>query len=237
METIKKENDDFEWAEYTEKYYKPQVNQMKNEGIEFIIKNSYIENDQIIWKDNIHFLAKQLYGIIAELKPETVYECGCAGGHHLYNIKKLLPDTMVSGCDLLQSQIDVMSKEMSISQGIIDNIEVLDFSLPLPDNTKKYDFVFTNAVAMHLNTIKGEQFLKNISLISKKYIYFIENKSMQNFSKIFSDYFSDYEITEFEYSFLLKRKIIESIKSNNENYFDIPEKKIYKKRGRKKNEL
>ena len=52
---------------------------------------------------------------------------------------------------------------------------VMDFSEEnLKHDVGQHEFVYSQAVVMHLNTEKGKQFLKNMGKISSKYILLIE---------------------------------------------------------------
>lgn len=200
-----KTTDDFLWSEYTDRYYNKQVNEMLAEGIDFKIDKSFIKGKNIVWKENIHPFAKLLYEKIVKLKPSSVFECGCAGGHHLYNIKKLLPNVKIAGCELLQSQVDTMSIVMNIPKSITDNIKIFDFSKPLMIPLKKFDFVFTNAVTMHLEYNRAIQFMKNMSIFFNKYIYLSENVGQHDYIDIFKIYLPHWKVSTQESGYFLEK--------------------------------
>ena len=173
------------WETYTNDTYLPQVEQMEKEGTEFIIKNSKPRGRGISWADNIHPLLKDLYARAHSLKPKTIFEIGCAGGHNLYNLKKLIRGVKVAGCELLQSQVDVMAKKFNIPKTITRKIFIMDFVRESLD-IEKQDFVFTNAVIMHLTEDDAITFLNNTNDMTKKYIYLSENQGQHDYKKIFA---------------------------------------------------
>lgn len=174
------------WETYTNETYLPQVEQMENEGIDFLIKKSTPRGRGISWKDNIHPLIKKLYTRAHSLKPKSIYEIGCAGGHNLYNLKKLIKGVKVAGCELLESQIKIMGEKFKIPKTIMKNIELLDFAGPISIKESSYDFVFTNAVIMHLDMERAEIFLGNTNRIAKKYIYLSENQGQHDYKTLFA---------------------------------------------------
>ena len=201
-----KTTDDFLWSEYTDRYYNKQVNEMLAEDIDFLIKKSFLKKKKIVWKDNIHPFNKVIYEKIVKLNVKSVFECGCAGGHHIYNIKKLLPDIKVSGCELLQSQVDKMSEVMKIPKSIVDDIRVFDFIEDTFVSNKGYDFVFTNAVTMHLGYDRAVQFIKNMAAISKKYIYLSEDIGQHDYPALFKEHLPEWKVKQVECGYFLKRE-------------------------------
>jgi SAM-dependent methyltransferase len=173
---MKKPTDDYYWPDYTQIYSK-QTADMVSENTQFIIKNSYIENNKVVFKDNFHENWKELYKQAIERNVSEVFECGCGPGHHLYNIKKLNSSIQTFGIELLQTQVDFGKNTLNIPENFYETIEIIDFSVPCASClfNFKYEFVYTQAVTMHLNYEKALTFLRNMANISSKYIFLIEN--------------------------------------------------------------
>jgi len=177
MSKKRPEFDEYDWNTYTEEY-RAQAKLVANsdhQGSEALVKNSYTTKNGIIYKDNLHGNWKNIYSSIHKLKPSSVFECGCGGMHHLHNIKTLMPNINVFGCDLLKSQLDWGKNFWRISDNIVKNVKVLDFSnKDVTKNLFKYDFVFSQAVIMHISHKKALQFVKNMTQIAKKNICIVE---------------------------------------------------------------
>jgi SAM-dependent methyltransferase len=171
--------DEYNWEVYT-KEYSAQVDEMERlagkNGRAFLVKSWDIKEDgNIKFHDDLHDNWMCIYSAIHRLKPKSVFECGCGGMYHLKNIKTLFPNIDVSGCDLLQTQIDFGTKKFAIGRDILDNVKVKDFSLPNAiDDLEVYEFVFTQAVMMHLSQQKVLGFMRNMLQISSKYVFFVE---------------------------------------------------------------
>lgn len=185
----KKKVDDFVWEEYTDRYYLNEMDEVMAEGYDFVLKDSYVKYGKIIFKENIHFNSVHLCNDVLNLGVKSVYECGCSCGYQIYNIKVLFPEIEVAGCDLLLSQKEKCAKKLNIPEYITKNIMIMDFS---KENAykkigKQYEYVFTNAVIMHLTYDKAVRFVQNMSKISSKYITISENGSAHDYDSLFED--------------------------------------------------
>jgi SAM-dependent methyltransferase len=171
--------DEYNWEVYTQEY-SAQVDEMErtagHNGSDFLVRRWGRKPDgSLELLDNLHGNWKGIYSAIDEAKPESVFECGCGGMYHLKNIKTLFPDIEVSGCDLLQTQIDFGAKKFAVEQEVLKNVSVRDFTKPdATNNLGRYDFVYSHAVMMHLSGERGIDFLRNMMKISKKHVFFIE---------------------------------------------------------------
>jgi len=175
---MKKETDDFVWREYTERYYIDEVDEVvENSGL--IIKKSYVKDGDVVYRDPIHPNCAMICNDAVRLGIKSAFECGCSCGYHLYNIKKLLPKVTIAGCDLLKTQVYGTGYKLGIPNSITENIQVMDFSeIGACENIdSKYEYVFTNAVLMHLSYGKAVGFVKNMVGISSKYLRFSESCS------------------------------------------------------------
>ena len=176
MNTFQKPVDDYDWPSYTEIYAK-QTADMQGEGSQFLVKDSHVNGDQIIWKDNLHQNWKELYTQVIRRKVENVFECGCGPGHHLFNIKTLNPYIKIFGGELLQTQLDFGKNVLKLPEDLYETIGLIDFSVPCASCAldEKYEFVYTQAVTMHLKHDKAIEFIRNMANISSKYVFLIEN--------------------------------------------------------------
>ena len=169
--------DEYNWADYTREYsaQAEEVAASPHQGNDALVKLSYAAPEGIVYKDNLHGNWKHVYSTIHRLKPASVFECGCGGMHHLYNIKQLMPGVQVHGCDLLQSQIDWGNKFWSIPPHIRNNVKAVNLAKAnAHKEVDKYDFVYSQAVVMHLSHENALKFVKNMAEMSNKYVYLCE---------------------------------------------------------------
>jgi len=170
-------NDEYNWKVYTQEY-SHQVDEMErtagDQGSEFLVTSWNVTDEGIEYHNKLHLNWRVMYSAIYDCKPASVFECGCGGMYHLKNIKTLFPDIKVSGCDLLQTQIDFGAKKFDIGEDILKNVSVRDFSEPVDDSLGKHDFVYSHAVMMHVSKEKGIKFFANMLKLSNKYVAFIE---------------------------------------------------------------
>jgi hypothetical protein len=64
------------------------------------------------------------------------------------------------------------------------NLKVIDLTKELEYIDKTYEFVFTQAVVMHLSYDRAKKFLFNMKKLSNKYIFLIENQNNHNFAAL-----------------------------------------------------
>ena len=178
-----KEIDDYKWETYTDEY-SAQIKEMEQSGFQFLIKDSFIENGEIIFKDPIHENWKEIYNQIITHNVNSVFECGCGSAYHLQNIKNLKPKLKIGGAELLQTQVDFGKNYLKIDNDVIESIIIADLSMPFLIKDK-YEFVYTQAVLMHLNHNKTLTFIKNMANLSSKYIFLIEAWTCHDFPKLF----------------------------------------------------
>lgn len=208
-----KTTDDFNWDTYTTEYERQITKELEIEDkLDFIIKNFTIDSDNIYFEDNLHPNWKELYYHVFKLNPSSVFECGCGCAHHLMNISKILPHADISGCDYSQSQIDLGYKHYNLDEYEFNKkLFVQDLTKNI-DTTKKYEFVYTQAVMLHLSYERAKLFLSNMAKLSSRYIFFIENFTQHNFYKMVEEIIPEFEIINNKSKFLnnnfmlLKRK-------------------------------
>ena len=177
--------DDFQWPNYTADYYKRETEDAYARGETFLIKDSTVEDGKIIFRDNVHPHIKRLLEHINEVQPTNVIECGCGGGHNVFNILKLLHIPTV-GFDLLRTQIEEMGDYLGIRESVLGNVGVMDLCEPVGDEDYA-EYVFTNAVLMHLPHAKAVRFSANMGKMSRKYIRITEDLGQHDFPEIFKE--------------------------------------------------
>jgi len=191
-----KKNDDFNWDTYTENTYLPQINDsLQSKEYEYFISENglnYSDNG-IEFKDNLHPNCKELYHIIDKLQPKSILECGCGGCFTLRNLEEVIPNAEIFGIDLSKKQLDLTSSFVQLSKKLSKNISVMDITKEMPD--RKFDFVFTNAVIMHLNTDSAIKALNNIKNTSDKYVFLVENdKSHEGWYEMVRNIFIEWDM-------------------------------------------
>lgn len=207
--------DDYNWETYTTDDYESQVfnTLTQKDGLDLIIKNFKRDHlGELVFEDNLHDNWKEVYHFVDKFNVNSVYECGCGSGQHLVNLRIINPKLLIEGSDYSQSQIDLGKKYLNLSNyDIQDKIYTMDMTKDLPNNIEKFDFVFTQAVTMHLRHSKALEFLKNMGKLSNKYILLIENINAHNYPNLIKESLPDFEIVnEKKYinnTIILKRKI------------------------------
>lgn len=183
----KKLVDDFEWHEYTSRYYGAEMKAAEERGETFLIKDSYLQDGEIVFQDNVHSHIMRLLSHINIVRPKSVVEFGCGGGHNIYNVSKLFPEIGVHGFDLLESQIKQMSEHLGIQDWVRPRTTACDLSVPFEALPATADYVYTNAVLMHLAYDKALAVIKNMSLLAQKYIRITEDLGQHDFMKLFDE--------------------------------------------------
>ncbi len=188
-----KAHDEYDWSKYPVEYSAQMKEIREQEGLDFFITKFEDTDGVIDFKDNLHKNWKELYQAAYTAKPSSVFECGAGSGQHLKNLKTLLPTAEIAGCDISQAQIDFGKEFSDLPFSIINNLRVLDFTGPVPLD-KKYDFVYTQAVIMHLSTENARKFLRNMAAISNKYIFLIEGvKNHENWYEFVKQTLPEYD--------------------------------------------
>jgi len=194
-----KENDDNKWSDYTADYLYQIIQVYRDHANEFFIQPNGVEYlpEGIVFKDNLHGNAKELYTVAYNLKPESVLECGCGGCYHLKNLSIILPATYINGFDITLYQLNFGKWFSQLLKEIEDRLFVMDFTKRT--TTQQYEFVFTQAVIMHLSSDNGIKAMQNMKKMSSKYIFMIENPNhhggIENWTKMVNEVFGDCDIT------------------------------------------
>lgn len=192
-----KEKDEYIWENYTNEYT-AQLKQIKrDDSQDFFITEFEEKNGEIVFKDNLHPNWKELYSTAYELNVKSLFECGFGGCYHLKNMSKIMPNATISGTDLLQTQMDFGINYSKIPDSIKKNMCIMDFSEKnLKHDVGQHEFVYSQAVVMHLNTERGKQFLKNMGKISSKYVFLMEGyKNHENFFDMVKECLPNFEFS------------------------------------------
>tara|TARA_R110001599_G_scaffold195269_2_gene391598 strand:+ start:28 stop:663 length:636 start_codon:yes stop_codon:yes gene_type:complete len=211
---MKKLNDDFGWDDYTEKYYEREMIDIlqKRDKHNMIVSGFTVNDGELVFNDNLHGNWKEIYHQVHRLGVKSVFECGCGCAHHLINIKKITPNVIINGCDYAQTQIDLGYKYYELEKyDFAKRLTVKDMtnSVGIAD-MGKHEFVFTQAVTMHLAYDKAKKFLINMRDLSSKYVFLIENVMAHDYNDLINEVFSEFErVRNSRYvssGILLKRK-------------------------------
>lgn len=185
--------DDFIWSTYTKDVAEKET---FGSGWDTTIKDFYFDNGEIIINDNIHPNYKEIFYQTLKLNVKSVYECGFGSGNTLINLYKINKNIDIGGCDYCDSQMNMGVRRLNLdTYDFFKNLQIKDFSLPLEENFIKYDFVYTQAVTMHLAYDKAKEFLKNMKLISNKYVFLVENIKSHDYDSLIADVFTEYHRT------------------------------------------
>ena len=215
MRTTKKQIDDFTWEHYSSQYYEREMvsGLQGNENLDMLVTDSFFDGSAVSYSDNLHSNWKELYNQIGTLEVSSVFECGAGCAHHLINIYKLFPEIVINGCDYSQSQLDLGYKYFSLGDySFSKRLKVMDMTIKkVTEGVATSEFVFTQAVTMHLSWDRAKEFLINMGKLSNKYVYLIENTHQHNYPELLKEALPDFEtipaITKYiEGAILLKKK-------------------------------
>lgn len=191
-------NDDFNWSTYTDEHYYPQqLEIIRTNHCDLFISPSGLtyNGNEIQFNDNLHPNTKELYHIVHKLQPKSILECGCGAGISLKNLEIIAPDAEIYGVDISEKQLNMSKWFTKVSDKLNQHMSVMDITKQMPD--RKFDFIFTNAVIMHLMPDRANSALNNMKNASNKYVYLSENKAPVRNTLIdtVNGIFSDWEIT------------------------------------------
>lgn len=181
--------DDFDWPSYTNEYSAQIEDMIKTLGRDFLIRSWSVGPDGLpVFADSLSDNWKEIYTVAYAARPASVFECGCGSMYHLKNLSVLLPQTKIYGCDLLVSQIHFGSVKFNIGMDIMRRVRILDFTAAdATEDLGRYDFVFTQAVIMHLAFGKAVQFVRNMMKIANNQIMVLENPDSQDFDAVWRE--------------------------------------------------
>jgi trans-aconitate methyltransferase len=209
-----KQNDEYVWSNYHQEYVGQLEEIKRDDKQDFFItafQTDFLKDKIISFYGNLHPNWMQLYSTVYGLKPASVLEVGCGGCYHLKNIHSVLPESEINGVDLLQEQIEFGKKFSFLPESICNNLSVMNFTKEKPE--RRFEFVFSQAVVMHLNTENAILVLENMRQTSSKYVFLVEGiNNHRNWNEMVKSVFSneewDFKLTyEFiDYGILLTKK-------------------------------
>jgi hypothetical protein len=195
---------DFNWSTYTSFDYEPQITGLVNGGNELILSNAQVPQ----FKDfrgeisDVHAPHILLYKTCLSLQPNSIFEVGAGAGYHLINLSKLMPKALISGIDLLPSQVELGLKLFPEHKNLLQGITFGDFTKQSTCSSLSLspDIVFTQAVTMHLPFNKAKKMVVNMINLAQKNVILVENvKASHNYKDLLDGLISnglkfDYEI-------------------------------------------
>lgn len=196
--------DCFDWENYTQSHYEKEMLMLiQQHNLDLIIKNFLNNENEIEFRDNLHPNWKELYHRVNKLDVKSVYECGCGCAHHLINIFKIKNNIEIGGCDYSQNQINLGKKYFDLDKyEFSKKLKVIDLTKELESVDETYEFVFTQAVVMHLSHDRAIKFLSNMGKLSNKYIFLIENTTYHNFDEMISQVLPEFERIEVDKKYI-----------------------------------
>ena len=166
-----KYHDDFEWQNQYPAAHAAQTKQIEEDLLFELPIGSTIENGKVVIPKHIngdvHINHRTIFETIIEKSPESVFEVGFGYGNNLVGINRILPKIKLHGCDISYRQHYEAKQRYGECNSF--DLVVSDFlELDIPDNS--FDFVFSQAVIMHMSTERAMKSLEKMVRISKKWI-------------------------------------------------------------------
>jgi hypothetical protein len=178
------EKDTFNWSFYHIHYKGELKDGIKNHTLSLKTDDYLFENKSLI-KNNNNILPlcenhRLLYETVMRLNPESIFELGCGNGIHLNNLQVLLPQSKLSGIDLLDKQIEFLWKTYP---NLKAEIKQADATKPFDQALfPKVDLSFTQVVISHIHTEDAHKIaLANLFNISNKYVILMEKWKNHNY--------------------------------------------------------
>lgn len=166
-----KYQDDFEWQNVYPVAHYTQTQQLEQEFLFELPPESHIQNGKVVippqYNKDIHINHRLIFETIIEKQPESIFEVGFGYANNLYGIHLLLPHIKIYGCDISYKQHYMALQRYPECENF--NLAVEDF-LNLEVLEDSFDFVFSQAVLMHMSTQRAMLALEKMVKISKKWI-------------------------------------------------------------------
>ena len=192
---MRKEYDDYAWSDYTPTYAGTHDNW--KDGEHYLRDGDFAiapDGQSITFRVPICNNVQQVIHQILINRPyiKSVYECGCGAGWNACNILKVFSDLDVSGSDINPEQF-VYGRKHFAKNGYMDfpdfhdRLAIVDMSSPYATMQigRTFDFVFCQAVTMHLSDVRAIQFIKNMMALTNRYIMLCENAAWQDYPTLF----------------------------------------------------
>lgn len=175
--------DDFDWETYTQSNYARQLDKIsKTHGM--IAQDGELAFDPAtgtVTPGNppLHPNALTIFEAIGQLQPTSVHEVGCGGGDHLGNGSRLFPDIRFSGSDRSEGQLALLRRR---HPNLGATVGLQDLTMPYSQNWQRADFVYSQAVIMHIHTAVSHLVaLSNMFRMADKYVLLMENLQCHEF--------------------------------------------------------
>ncbi len=165
-----KKQDEYEWSVYTTEYSAQLEEIKKNDNNDFFISTFKEEENGLKFDGTLHPNWMEIYETAYKLKPKTILECGVGGCYHVKNLHTLLPESEIFGCDLLHTQLTFGRKFSQLPE----SIKTWQHDMTSEPPEGYYEFVFSQAVVMHLSTENAIKMLNNMKAVSTKYVMMVE---------------------------------------------------------------
>lgn len=165
-----KQHDDFEWQNVYPASHLQQTQQLEQSILFELPPDVIIVDGKIVIPNgdkDMHINPRIIFEKIIEVSPQSVFEVGFGYGNNLVGIHRLLPQIELNGCDISWKQHYMALQrygECKKFQLIVGDFLELD----IPDNS--FDFVYSQAVIMHMSTERAMIALEKMVRISKKYV-------------------------------------------------------------------
>jgi trans-aconitate methyltransferase len=207
---LNKQEDEYNWKNYTPEYSDQLIGMVKNEGFDFFVKNYEIINNNPVFHDNLVSNWKEIYSLIYKINPKSIFEFGCGACYHLRNIMTLCPEIKVSGADYLGTQIEFGKEFIPEGMEFPKNVSVRDLTEDVSD-IPKAELVYSQAVVMHLNSEKAVKMIQNMGEVAEKYIIMVEGvRNHENWYDLVNYALPDWKMTltnnYIDYGIILERK-------------------------------
>ena len=174
--------DEFNWNIYPN-FYGNELNKIALNYTLVLTKDNYdIINNEITIRDGylpLHSQHKLLYETILKLTPAEIHEIGCGRGNHMANIQLLSKSKIeVSGSDISDEQLSRLRNDHSHLSDRVKKINIIT------DNIDPCEFIYTQAVLMHLSDVNCEKAIFNICASAGKMIVLQENFHRRDYETI-----------------------------------------------------
>ncbi|MEP3918849.1 hypothetical protein [Ascidiaceihabitans sp.] len=177
-------DDDFDWNSYTDDSYKRRIETDIESQFQAVAQNDQLGFDTAsghvtVSGSDMHPNHLLILEAIGQLQPKSVHEVGCGGGDHVANGQTLFPQIAFTGGDRGQTQLDMA---MSRHPELIDAVALQDITMPLSRHWPRADFVYSQAVLMHIHTAVSHFVgLANMVNLSDRFVLLMENYQCHNF--------------------------------------------------------
>lgn len=177
-------DDDFDWDSYTADSYERRLVGDVEKHNQAVAKEGQLSFDAESGTVKtttrpLHPNQQLIYEAIGQLQPQSVHEAGCGAGDHIANAINLYPDIRITGSDRGATQLDLARQRHPELAG---NVGLQDLTMPYSRNWPRAEFVYTQAVIMHIHTaVSHFVALSNLVAMSDKYVLLMENYQCHNF--------------------------------------------------------